>query len=33
MTFVRDNLPLDSEYTAVELSPFYLDSARQNDNE
>ena len=33
MTFVRDNLPLDSEYTAVDLSPFYLDSARQNDNE
>ena len=33
MTFVRDNLPLDSEYTAVDLSPFYLDSARKNDNE
>lgn len=33
MTFVRDNLPLDSEYTAVDLSPFYLEAARENDNE
>jgi len=33
MTFVRDNLPLESEYTAVDLSPFYLEAARENDNE
>jgi ubiquinone/menaquinone biosynthesis C-methylase UbiE len=33
MTFVRDNLPLDSEYTAIDLSPFYLESARENDDE
>lgn len=31
MTFVRDNLPLDTEYTALDLSPFYLDAAREND--
>jgi ubiquinone/menaquinone biosynthesis C-methylase UbiE len=32
MTFVRDNLPLDTEYTAVDLSPFYLEKARDNDS-
>lgn len=32
MTFVRDNLPLDAEYTAVDLSPFYLEKARDNDD-
>ncbi|KAL7531388.1 hypothetical protein ACHAWF_003748 [Thalassiosira exigua] len=31
MSFVRDNLPLDAECTAVDLSPFYLDKARDND--
>ena len=31
MTFVRDNLPLDTEFTAVDLSPFYLEKARDND--
>jgi ubiquinone/menaquinone biosynthesis C-methylase UbiE len=31
MTFVRDNLPLDTEYTGIDLSPFYLDAAREND--
>ena len=31
MTFMRDNLPLDAECTAVDLSPFYLDKARDND--
>ena len=31
MTFVRDNLPLDTEYTAIDLSPFYLEKARDND--
>lgn len=31
MTFVRDNLPLDTQCTAVDLSPFYLDKARTND--
>ena len=31
MTFVRDNLPLDTQYTAVDLSPYYLDVAREND--
>lgn len=31
MTFARDNLPLDTEYTAVDLSPYYLDAAREND--
>ena len=29
-TFVRDNLP-SCEMTAVDLSPFYLDAAREND--
>jgi ubiquinone/menaquinone biosynthesis C-methylase UbiE len=32
MTFLRDNLPLDSAYTAVDLSPFYLEKARDNDD-
>jgi ubiquinone/menaquinone biosynthesis C-methylase UbiE len=32
MTFVRDNLPLDAEYTALDLSPFYLEKARDNDS-
>lgn len=32
MTFVRDNLPLDAEYTALDLSPFYLEKARDNDD-
>lgn len=31
MTFVRDNLPLDTEITAIDLSPFYLEEARDND--
>jgi len=31
MTFLRDNLPLDAECTAVDLSPYYLDAAREND--
>lgn len=31
LTFVRDNLPLDAECTAVDLSPFYLNNARDND--
>lgn len=31
LTFVRDNLPLDAECTAVDLSPFYLNCARDND--
>ena len=31
MTFIRDNLPLNSECTAVDLSPYYLDAARDND--
>jgi ubiquinone/menaquinone biosynthesis C-methylase UbiE len=31
MTFVRDNLPLETEYTALDLSPFYLNAARDND--
>ena len=31
MTFVRDNLPLDTEYTALDLSPFYLEKASDND--
>ena len=31
MTFIRDGLPLDTECTAVDLSPFYLDKARDND--
>lgn len=33
MTFARDNLPLDSEYTAIDLSPYYLDKAREYDSE
>jgi ubiquinone/menaquinone biosynthesis C-methylase UbiE len=33
MTFARDNLPLDSEYTALDLSPFYLDRAREYDSQ
>jgi ubiquinone/menaquinone biosynthesis C-methylase UbiE len=32
MTFARDSLPLDTEYTAVDLSPYYLDAARDNDD-
>jgi len=32
-TFARDNLSLDSEYTAVDLSPFYLEKAREYDSE
>jgi ubiquinone/menaquinone biosynthesis C-methylase UbiE len=32
MTFVRDNLPLDTEYTASDLSPFYLEKASDNDS-
>lgn len=32
MTFVRDNLPLDAEYTALDLSPFYLEKASDNDS-
>jgi len=31
MTFVRDNLPLDAEYTALDLSPFYLENASDHD--
>ncbi len=31
LTFARDNLPLDTEFTAVDLSPFYLEKARDND--
>lgn len=31
MSFVRDNLPLDTQYTAVDLSPFYLEKAREMD--
>mmetsp|Transcript_13850 Transcript_13850/g.30079 ORF Transcript_13850/g.30079 Transcript_13850/m.30079 type:complete len:340 (-) Transcript_13850:49-1068(-) len=31
MTFLRDSLPLDAECTAVDLSPYYLDAARDND--
>ena len=31
LTFARDNLPLDSEFTAIDLSPFYLNNARDND--
>jgi len=31
MTFLRDQLDLDAEYTAVDLSPFYLETARDND--
>lgn len=32
MTFVRDNLPLKTEYTALDLSPFYLEKASDNDS-
>merc|ERR1719491_1857645 len=32
MTFVRDNLPLDTQYTAIDLSQFYLQKASENDN-
>jgi len=31
LTFVQDNLPPDTEYTAVDLSPYYLEAAREND--
>lgn len=31
MTFARDNLPLDAKFTGVDLSPFYLEKARDND--
>jgi len=31
MTFARDNLPPDSEFTAVDLSPFYLQKVKEND--
>lgn len=31
MTFARDNLPLDTEYTAIDLSPFYLQATIDND--
>jgi len=31
MTFARDNLPLSTDFTAVDLSPFYLNNARDND--
>ena len=31
MTFVRDSLPLDTEYTALDLSPFYLEKSFDND--
>ena len=31
MTFARDNLPLDAEFTGVDLSPFYLNNAKKND--
>lgn len=31
MTFARDNLPLDTEFTGLDLSPFYLEKARDND--
>lgn len=30
-TFLRDNLPASAELTAVDLSPFYLEKAREND--
>merc|ERR1712238_588997 len=29
--FSRDNLPLDTEAVALDLSPFYIDKARDND--
>jgi len=31
LTFIRDNLPLDAECTALDLSPFYLEKASDND--
>lgn len=31
MTFARDNLPLNTDFTAIDLSPFYLNNAREND--
>jgi ubiquinone/menaquinone biosynthesis C-methylase UbiE len=31
LTYVRDNLPLNAEVTAVDLSPFYLEKAAEND--
>jgi len=31
LTFARDNLPLDTEAVALDLSPFYIDKARDND--
>ena len=31
-TFLRDNLPTNTLYTAVDLSPFYLDATRDNDS-
>merc|ERR1712238_120029 len=31
MTFARDNVSLNTEFTAVDLSPFYLNNARDND--
>jgi ubiquinone/menaquinone biosynthesis C-methylase UbiE len=33
LTFARDNLPLDTEFTAVDLSPFYLEKTRENDEQ
>jgi len=33
MTFVRDNLPLDTQYTAIDLSQFYLQKASENDQD
>merc|ERR1712238_408634 len=33
LTFVRDNLPLDTQYTAIDLSQFYLQKASENDND
>ena len=33
LTFARDNLPLDTEFTAVDLSPFYIEKTRENDRQ
>lgn len=33
LTFARDNLPLETKFTAVDLSPFYLEKARENDRQ
>lgn len=33
MTFVRDNLPHNTESTVLDLSPFYLEKARENDRQ